>query len=48
MAANNIKDEGMRMVRQASDEGKNAALKVRKAFSWKCNLISKEIFASSS
>lgn len=29
MAANNLKDEGIRMVRQASDEGKNAALKVR-------------------
>lgn len=28
MAANNLKDEGMRMVRQASDEGKSAALKV--------------------
>lgn len=27
-AANNLKDEGMRMVRHASDEGKSAALKV--------------------
>lgn len=34
MAANQLKDEGMRMVKQASDEGKNVAMKVRESDSY--------------